>query len=65
MTSAIFRVAYAARKAAIAAGHDTPFWRWLVFDKIRAAMGGRVRLMLSGTLIAPRAAHGPSGTIPR
>eukprot|EP00030_Apusomonadida_sp_AF-17_P004287 a508946_38.p2 GENE.a508946_38~~a508946_38.p2 ORF type:complete len:725 (-),score=325.16 a508946_38:57-2204(-) len=50
--SAVGRLLFGfALKAAVRAfrnGWSTPFWNLLVFNKIRRALGGRVRLMLSG-----------------
>lgn len=49
IASILFNMAFQARKAALKMSTDTPFWRWLMFDKIRTgALGGRLRLMLSG-----------------
>ncbi len=55
----LFEAAYAHRKAALEAGRDGglvgAFWDRLVFSKIRAKVGGRVRLMTTGS--APIAAE--------
>lgn len=44
----LFNTAYAAKKAAIEEGRDTPLWNAILFNKLRALMGGRVRFILSG-----------------
>ena len=47
---ALFHRAYAAKKAALAQGQPCPaFWDRLVFSKLRAKLGGRVRLISSGS----------------
>jgi len=49
VTKLLFDTAFKAKQTALAAGRDTPFWNFLLFDKIRTeALGGRVRAMLSG-----------------
>ncbi|KAJ3616934.1 hypothetical protein Zmor_008932 [Zophobas morio] len=44
----LFQWAYNARKAARKRGKDTPFWNAVIFKKISALLGGRMRLCLSG-----------------
>uniref|UniRef100_A0A7S1G3A0 AMP-dependent synthetase/ligase domain-containing protein n=1 Tax=Corethron hystrix TaxID=216773 RepID=A0A7S1G3A0_9STRA len=44
----LFKTAFAARSFAIKRGYDTPFFNALVFKKISAATGGKIRLGLSG-----------------
>lgn len=45
----LFNVAYNAKKQAIEAGKTpSPLWDRLVFNKIQARLGGRVRLLMSG-----------------
>lgn len=44
----LFDNAFQARRAALYAGRDTPLWNWLVFNKFRALMGGRMNLIISG-----------------
>eukprot|EP00054_Salpingoeca_dolichothecata_P011451 m.63565 g.63565 ORF g.63565 m.63565 type:complete len:712 (-) comp19472_c0_seq1:101-2236(-) len=44
----LFNYAYASKMAAIKAGYTTPFWDALVFNKIRGALGGRVKMVVSG-----------------
>lgn len=44
----LFQPALAAAVRAFRNGWSTPFWNLLLFNKIRLAMGGRVRLMVSG-----------------
>mmetsp|Transcript_29042 Transcript_29042/g.63528 ORF Transcript_29042/g.63528 Transcript_29042/m.63528 type:complete len:708 (-) Transcript_29042:112-2235(-) len=45
----LFRWAYAAKKAALDKGRAPPMlWERLVFSKLRAKLGGRVRIMSSG-----------------
>ncbi|KDD73239.1 AMP-binding enzyme, partial [Helicosporidium sp. ATCC 50920] len=56
---ALFHAAYASKKAALEAGDVdggrwAPLWNRLVFGKIKAKLGGRVRVMVSGSApIAP------------
>lgn len=45
----LFSIAANAKKSAMENGGDTPFWNRLVFQKIRDAMGGRVRAIYSGS----------------
>jgi long-chain acyl-CoA synthetase len=45
----LFQIACSAKTSALDAGGDTPIWNKLVFEKIRQAMGGRVRLISSGS----------------
>jgi long-chain acyl-CoA synthetase len=45
----LFSIASNAKKAALETGGDTPVWNKLVFQKIRDAMGGRVRSIYSGS----------------
>ncbi|KAK9919832.1 hypothetical protein M0R45_028407 [Rubus argutus] len=45
----LFRAAYNSKKQAIMSGlNSSPMWDRLVFDKIKAKLGGRVRFMMSG-----------------
>eukprot|EP01104_Vermistella_antarctica_P013391 TRINITY_DN4039_c0_g1_i1.p1 TRINITY_DN4039_c0_g1~~TRINITY_DN4039_c0_g1_i1.p1 ORF type:complete len:751 (-),score=233.67 TRINITY_DN4039_c0_g1_i1:84-2207(-) len=44
----LFNTAYKAKAAALKSGGDTPFWNRLVFNKFKAQLGGRVRIVLSG-----------------
>lgn len=44
----MFHTAYAARKEAMKNGFDTPLWNALVFQKMRAVIGGHIKLVLSG-----------------
>ncbi|TMW67699.1 hypothetical protein Poli38472_011319 [Pythium oligandrum] len=50
VTKMLFDQAYASKKAYLAEGHKThALWDTLVFSKIRAMLGGRLRLILSGS----------------
>jgi long-chain acyl-CoA synthetase len=45
----LFHAAYNAKRQAIINGRNpSPMWDRLVFNKIKARLGGRVRLMTSG-----------------
>ena len=45
----LFDIAYKQKSAAMARGNTTPFWNWLLFDRIkREALGPNLRAMLSG-----------------
>lgn len=45
----LFNVAYGAKKAALEKGKSpSPVWDRLVFNKIKARLGGRVRIMITG-----------------
>lgn len=45
----LFNVAYAAKKGALEKGKSpSPVWDRLVFNKIKARLGGRVRIMITG-----------------
>eukprot|EP00246_Nothoceros_aenigmaticus_P012198 TRINITY_DN365_c0_g1_i5.p1 TRINITY_DN365_c0_g1~~TRINITY_DN365_c0_g1_i5.p1 ORF type:complete len:366 (+),score=55.60 TRINITY_DN365_c0_g1_i5:332-1429(+) len=45
----IFRVAYNSKREALSKGNTpSPIWDRLVFNKIKARLGGRVRIILSG-----------------
>ncbi|KAJ3167148.1 Long chain acyl-CoA synthetase 7 peroxisomal [Geranomyces variabilis] len=49
LAATLFNKAFAAKKAGLADGHITHFlWDSLVFGKVRARLGGRVRVMLTG-----------------
>ncbi|KAL2919834.1 medium-chain fatty acid-CoA ligase faa2 [Polyrhizophydium stewartii] len=49
IASALFNYAYAAKKENLRHGHNTHMlWDALVFSKVRARLGGRVRWMLTG-----------------
>eukprot|EP01138_Halocafeteria_seosinensis_P013872 gb/GECG01014165.1/.p1 GENE.gb/GECG01014165.1/~~gb/GECG01014165.1/.p1 ORF type:complete len:911 (+),score=116.33 gb/GECG01014165.1/:1-2733(+) len=49
LTQKLFNLAYFYKDRAVQNGQSSPFWDWLIFDKIRSqALGGRVRVMLSG-----------------
>ncbi|XP_078736341.1 LOW QUALITY PROTEIN: long-chain-fatty-acid--CoA ligase 4-like [Lampetra fluviatilis] len=45
---ALFKLAYNYKLDQVSKGYDAPLCNWLVFRKVRATLGGRVRLMLSG-----------------
>eukprot|EP00854_Cymbomonas_tetramitiformis_P012982 gene12982-15344_t len=44
----LFAVAYAGRTQALKAGRDSPLFKAVVFKKVKAMMGGRMRIALSG-----------------
>ncbi|XP_045768006.1 long-chain-fatty-acid--CoA ligase 4 isoform X2 [Maniola jurtina] len=46
--SAFFKWAYAYKQGWMRRGYDTPILNRIVFKKVRALLGGRVRLMISG-----------------
>ena len=49
LVKALFDYGFQAKLAAMRVGGDSPFWNFLLFDKIRTeALGGRVRAILSG-----------------
>eukprot|EP01134_Creolimax_fragrantissima_P006999 CFRG6999T1 len=45
----LFNAAFSARHAALLNGQDTPFYNALVFNKLKLALGGRVRFMITGS----------------
>lgn len=47
----LFDTAFAAKAKALKKGKDTPLWNALVFKNFKAAMGGKVRLLISGGII--------------
>jgi len=44
----LFNLAYQSKKAAKIQGKDTPIWNFLLFNKFKTAIGGRVRFIVSG-----------------
>jgi long-chain acyl-CoA synthetase len=44
----IFQLAYNSKKHALLQGKDTPIWNLIIFNKFKAALGGRVRFLVSG-----------------
>jgi long-chain acyl-CoA synthetase len=46
---ALFNLAYKAKMDAMRAGTDTPFWNKLVFNTLKENVGGRMRLMITGS----------------
>ncbi len=49
VASWLFKTGFERKSAALAGGNKAPFWDRLLFDKIRTeALGGRVRMMISG-----------------
>lgn len=45
----LFKTAFATKKANLAQGSVQHFlWDWLVFSKVKAKLGGRVKMMMSG-----------------
>jgi long-chain acyl-CoA synthetase len=49
LVSWMFKTGFERKSQALAAGNKSPFWDRLLFDKIRTeALGGRVRMMISG-----------------
>jgi long-chain acyl-CoA synthetase len=45
----LFKIGMKACQAARKSGADSPFWYWLLFDRIRTQLlGGKLRLMISG-----------------
>ena len=47
----IFQFMFDYKKAAMMRGEETPIMDFLVFRKIRASFGGRLRFMFSGRLL--------------
>ncbi|KNC83602.1 hypothetical protein SARC_04160 [Sphaeroforma arctica JP610] len=45
----LFNKAFAARDAALKNGEDTPIYNALIFNKLKMALGGRVRFILTGS----------------
>lgn len=45
----LFRTAYKAKLAALRQGSDTPIWNKIVFKKFLEGVGGRLRLIVSGS----------------
>lgn len=45
----LFRTAYAQKLAALRVGSNTPLWNSIVFKQFNAAVGGRLRLIVSGS----------------
>jgi len=45
----LFRTAYKAKLAALRTGSDTPIWNKIVFKKFLEGVGGRLRLIVSGS----------------
>eukprot|EP00753_Platysulcus_tardus_P001516 PLAT11372.7.p1 GENE.PLAT11372.7~~PLAT11372.7.p1 ORF type:complete len:690 (-),score=389.79 PLAT11372.7:267-2336(-) len=48
ITRTLFKLAYRHKLAALEAGGDSPLWNAIIFNKIGALLGGRLRLILSG-----------------
>lgn len=48
MTRALFEFAYKYKGWRLECGYDTPLFNRVLFKKVRAILGGRVRIMLSG-----------------
>jgi len=44
----LFGAAFQARRHALMQGRETPLWNFLVFNKFRSLMGGRMSLIISG-----------------
>ena len=44
----LFWLAYGSKLRALSFGRDTPLWNRIVFKKVRAEVGGRIRAMLCG-----------------
>lgn len=49
VTGFLFRTAYKAKLSALRQGKDTPLWNKIIFKKFGAAVGGRLRLIVSGS----------------
>lgn len=47
-SKALFQFAYDYKKNSLEKGYDTPLFNRVLFSKIRALLGGRLRMMLSG-----------------
>ncbi|KAJ5069649.1 long-chain-fatty-acid--coa ligase 5 [Anaeramoeba ignava] len=45
----MFDQAFAARQEALKEGRETPIWDKLVFNKLKAKLGGRMRMIISGS----------------
>ncbi|EFC44754.1 fatty acyl CoA synthetase [Naegleria gruberi] len=48
LVNTLFKMAYSAKKRALAAGRDTPLWNKIIFKRFTDGVGGRLQLMLSG-----------------
>src|SRR5689334_1188131 len=44
----MFQTGYEARKSALQSGRDTPLWNFLLFNKFKENLGGKVTRLISG-----------------
>lgn len=49
VTQFLFKTAFAAKRNAFRQGKDTPLWNMIIFNKFKDVVGGRLRLMVSGS----------------
>lgn len=54
----LFEYAFQAKSDAVLKGEETPYWDSVVFNKVKARFGGRIRLIVSGSApLSPTVQH--------
>jgi len=54
---ALFSVGFRTQAWCVSMGFRNPFWDWILFNNVRKALGGNIRLLASGAAPLPQALH--------
>mmetsp|Transcript_4210 Transcript_4210/g.12039 ORF Transcript_4210/g.12039 Transcript_4210/m.12039 type:complete len:690 (-) Transcript_4210:176-2245(-) len=57
VAKSLFSVGFSVQSWCVSMGFRNPFWDWILFNNVRKALGGNIRLLASGAAPLPQALH--------